>query len=153
MSASENSDSKRNKIIGLLYIVFICFSVISIKVSLLDSNLYTIRSFEEIFEEENKKINVSEDVILHNKEQLLKIPKAASYLKISKRIEESQYLIKDIIDSLNNQLGQNGKSIVKEFNNRTAVENILKKDKFVPLLKNSRSFISKYSRKKNNQNN
>jgi hypothetical protein len=146
MSASENSDSKRNKIIGLLYIVFICFSVISIKVSLLDSNLYTIRSFEEIFEEENKKINVSEDVILHNKEQLLKIPKAASYLKISKRIEESQYLIKDIIDSLNNQLGQNGKSIVKEFNNRTAVENILKKDKFVPLLKKNlfelKEFIS-----------
>ena len=34
--ASDNGDKKRNQIISLLYIVFICFSVISIKISLLD---------------------------------------------------------------------------------------------------------------------
>jgi len=134
MSAEENNDSKRNKIIGLLYIVFICFSVISIKVSLLDSNIFTIHSFEGVFDENNKKIAISENVILDNIDQLTNIPKAKSYLKISNRIEKSLSLVSQMIDSLNYELEQKNTSILKQFNNRTTVESILKKDTFIPLL-------------------
>jgi hypothetical protein len=134
MSPEENNDSKRNKIIGLLYIVFICFSVISIKVSLLDSNIFTIHSFEGVFDENNKKIAISENVILDNIDQLTNIPKAKSYLKISNRIEKSLSLVSQMIDSLNYELEQKNTSILKQFNNRTTVESILKKDTFIPLL-------------------
>ena len=135
MASEENSnDSKRNKIIGLLYIVFICFSVISIKVSLLDSNLYSIQSFEGLYEEESKKVTISENVILDNLEELSSIPKASNYLEISDRIQESIQVDSNIIDSLNLELGQKNTSIVKQFNNRSTTEKILKKANYIPAL-------------------
>jgi hypothetical protein len=135
MASEENSnDSKRNKIIGLLYIVFICFSVISIKVSLLDSNLYSIQSFEGLYEEESKKVTISENVILDNLEILSSIPKASNYLEISSRIQESIQVVSNIIDSLNLELDQKNTSIVKQFNNRSSTEKILKKESYIPTL-------------------
>jgi hypothetical protein len=135
MASEENSnDSKRNKIIGLLYIVFICFSVISIKVSLLDSNLYSIQSFEGLYEEESKKVTISENVILDNLEILSSIPKASNYLEISSIIQESIQVVSNIIDSLNLELGQKNTSIVKQFNNRSSTEKILKKESYIPTL-------------------
>lgn len=135
MASEENSnDSKRNKIIGLLYIVFICFSVISIKVSLLDSNLYSIQSFEGLYEEESKKVTTSENVILDNLEELSSIPKASNYLEISDRIQESIKVVSNIIDSLNLELNQKNTSIVEQFNNRSTTEKILKKANYIPAL-------------------
>ena len=61
--AEGQVDVKRYQIISLLYIVFICFSVISIKISILDSNIYTIRSLQSLDKEEYKKINISNKII------------------------------------------------------------------------------------------
>ena len=56
--AEGHVDVKRYQIISLLYIVFICFSVINIKISVLDSNIYTIKSFQSL-EKEEVKVSVS----------------------------------------------------------------------------------------------
>ena len=56
--AEGHVDVKRYQIISLLYIVFICFSVISIKITILDSNIYTIKSLQSIDREEIKKLNI-----------------------------------------------------------------------------------------------
>ena len=61
--AEGHVDVKRYQIISLLYIVFICFSVINIKISVLDSNIYTIKSFQSIDKEELKKVNISNKII------------------------------------------------------------------------------------------
>ena len=91
-----NVDEKRYQIISLLYIVFICFSVISIKISLLDSNIYTIRSLDGIQLEELKKVEISNKIIQDNITLLEKSEKAKSYLKISNHLADSS----KVIDSL-----------------------------------------------------
>lgn len=61
--AEGHVDVKRYQIISLLYIVFICFSVINIKLSVLDSNIFTIKSFQSLIVEEVKKVDISNSVI------------------------------------------------------------------------------------------
>ena len=56
--AEGQVDVKRYQIISLLYIVFICFSVINIKISVLDSNIYTIKSLQALYKEELKKVDI-----------------------------------------------------------------------------------------------
>ena len=80
--AEGHVDVKRYQIISLLYIVFICFSVISIKISILDSNIYTIRSLQSLDKEEYKKINISNNIIEDNIALVQKNAKADAYLKI-----------------------------------------------------------------------
>ena len=85
--AEGHVDVKRYQIISLLYIVFICFSVISIKISILDSNMYTIKSFQSLDKEELKKVMISNKIIDDNITLLNKNPKASSYLKIRSRLK------------------------------------------------------------------
>ena len=81
--ASDNGDKKRNQIISLLYIVFICFSVISIKISLLDSNTYVISTLKSLDKEEILRMSMSEKVIEENSDILNDNEKALIYLKIA----------------------------------------------------------------------
>ena len=95
--ASETGDKKRNQIIGLLYIVFICFSVISIKVSLLDSNTYVISTLKSLDEEEAKRIRVSDKIISDNMKLLEENEKSSTYLSIAQRIKISYKVASDLI--------------------------------------------------------
>ena len=52
----NDADKKRAQIISLLYIIFVCFSVLNIKISILDSNFYSIKSFEVLDKENRTKI-------------------------------------------------------------------------------------------------
>ena len=72
-------DVKRYQIISLLYIVFICFSLFNIKISVLDSNVYTIKSLQSIDKEELKKVDISNKIIEDNIGSLKRRPKAMSY--------------------------------------------------------------------------
>ena len=92
--AEGHVDVKRYQIISLLYIVFICFSVINIKISVLDSNIYTIKSLQSIDKEELKKVNISNKIIEDNIALLNKNPKAVSYLKIRSRLNVSSKVTK-----------------------------------------------------------
>ena len=80
--AEGHVDVKRYQIISLLYIVFICFSVINIKMSVLDSNIWTIKSFQSLILEENKKVDISNSIIADNIDLLNKSEKARSYLNV-----------------------------------------------------------------------
>ena len=64
--AEAKIDVKRFQIISLLYIVFICFSAINIKITVLDSNIFTIKSLQSIDKEERKKIDISNEIINDN---------------------------------------------------------------------------------------
>ena len=72
--AEGHVDVKRYQIISLLYIVFICFSVINIKMSVLDSNIWTIKSFQSLIKEELKKVDISNQVVQDNMDSLNMIP-------------------------------------------------------------------------------
>jgi hypothetical protein len=132
--AEGHVDVKRYQIISLLYIVFICFSVINIKISVLDSNTYTIKSLQSIEREEIKKVDISNKIINDNIVLLNKNKKAAAYLKIRTRLSLSQKVVSDILYHVDNEFANKNTSLLKEFNSRNVVEEILKsKDGIIKL--------------------
>jgi hypothetical protein len=142
--AEGQVDVKRYQIISLLYIVFICFSVINIKISVLDSNIYTIKSLQSIEKEELKKVDISNKIIADNLEVLNKNAKAASYLKIRTRLTASYIVINNVLKHVDEEFVKNNTTIFKQFNSRNLIEEILKSDKGVKLLEKDLFDLSKF---------
>ena len=142
--AEGQVDVKRYQIISLLYIVFICFSVINIKISVLDSNIYTIKSLQSIEKEELKKVDISNKIIADNLEVLNKNAKAASYLKIRTRLTASYTVINNVLKHVDEEFVKNNTTIYKQFNSRNLIEEILKSDKGVKLLEKDLFDLSKF---------
>jgi hypothetical protein len=142
--AKGKVDVKRYQIISLLYIVFICFSVINIKISVLDSNIYTIRSLQSMDKEEVKKIEISNKIISDNIKLINKSPKAVSFLNIRTKLYESYKLTSDIIKNVNEEFKNKNTTLIKEFNSKNVIEEFLKGDKGVILLEKNLEDLSSY---------
>jgi len=132
--AEGHVDVKRYQIISLLYIVFICFSVINIKISVLDSNIYTIKSLQSLEKEELKKVDISNKIIADNLDLINRSPKAVSYLKIRTRLTKSYQIVNRVINHVDSEFKKANTDIYKQFNSRNLIEEILKSDKGVALL-------------------
>jgi hypothetical protein len=126
--AEGHVDIKRYLIISLLYIVFICFSLINIKISVLDSNIYTIKSFQSIEKEEFKKVEISNKIIEDNIDSLNKISKAVTYLKIRTRLVNSGKVASEVLKHVDDEFTKKNTTLLKEFNRRNIIEDILKSD-------------------------
>jgi hypothetical protein len=142
--AKGKVDVKRYQIISLLYIVFICFSVINIKISVLDSNIYTIRSLQSMDKEEVKKIDISNKIITDNIKLINKNPKAVAFLNIRTKLFESYQLTSDIIQNVNQEFKNKNTSLIKEFNSKNVIEEFLKSNKGVILLEKNLEDLSSY---------
>jgi len=145
--AEVQVDVKRYQIISLLYIVFICFSVISIKISILDSNIYTIRSLQSLDKEEYKKINISNKIIDDNIALLQKNAKAEAYLKIRTRINASYKVVSEVLKHVDDEFANNKTDILKEFNSKNLIEEILKSDRGITVLKKDLFELSDFIKK------
>jgi hypothetical protein len=145
--AEGHVDVKRYQIISLLYIVFICFSVISIKISILDSNIYTIKSFQALDKEELKKIEISNKIIRDNLSILNRNVKAEAYLKIRSRINVSYRVVNDVLRHVDEEFAKNKTDIFKQFNSKNLIEEILKSDKGVKLLEKDLFELSEFIKK------
>ena len=145
--AEGQVDVKRYQIISLLYIVFICFSVINIKISVLDSNIYTIKSLQSLDKEELKKVDISNNIIKDNYDTLIKSPKALSYLKIRTRLNQSNKVIYDVLKHVDDEFAKNNTSLLKQFNGRNVIEKILKGEKGVKLLEKDLFELSNFIKK------
>ncbi len=145
--AEGHVDVKRYQIISLLYIVFICFSVISIKISILDSNIYTIKSIQSLDKEELKKVVISNKIIDDNIALLNKSPKAAAYLKIRSRLKVSNQVISDVLKHVDDEFAKNNTSLSKQFNSKNLIEEILKSEKGVKVLEKDLFELSDFIKK------
>ena len=145
--AEGHVDVKRYQIISLLYIVFICFSVISIKITILDSNIYTIKSLQSIDKEELKKVNISNKIIDDNKGLLKNKDKAQAYLKIRSRLKISREVVESVLKYVDDEFEKNKTSILKEFNSKNLIEEILKSDSGVKLLEKDLFELSDFIKK------
>jgi hypothetical protein len=145
--AEGHVDVKRYQIISLLYIVFICFSVISIKISILDSNIYTIRSLQSLDKEEYKKINISNKIIEDNASLLQKNDKAEAYLKIRTRINASYKVVSEVLKHVDDEFANNKTDIFKEFNSKNLIEEILKSDRGIKILEKDLFELSDFIKK------
>lgn len=151
MAEEGHVDVKRYQIISLLYIVFICFSVINIKISVLDSNIYTVRSLQVLDKEELKKVAISNKIIEDNIDLLNQRPKAVSYLKIRSRLKTSYIVIDSILKYVDNEFIKEGTSLEKQFNSRILIEKALKSDKGVALLSKDLFELSEFIKKSPHQ--
>jgi hypothetical protein len=145
MASNGNSaDSKRTQIVTLLYIVFVCFSVLNIKISILDSNSYSIKSFEILDKENRKKIELSNTIIQNNINQIDSTAKGHYYLLIRTRLNESYNKLNGILSLINSEFNKKGKSVETEFNRRNLIEEILKSEKGLPVIKSDLFELSNY---------
>jgi hypothetical protein len=124
MAMEDSVDSKRYKIISLLYLVFICFAIVNIKVSVLDSNIYTIKSLQSVYSEDLRKINISNEIIENNITQLEKNPKASSFLNIRSRLSKSIAIVDSVLFLVNSEFIKNNTSLNEEFNQDKLIEDI-----------------------------
>ena len=145
--AEGQVDVKRYQIISLLYIVFICFSVINIKISVLDSNIYTIKSLQSLDKEELKKVDISNKIIEDNYDTLNKSSKAVSYLKIRTRLIASSKVVYEVLKYVDDEFAKNNTTLLKQFNGRNLIEEILKSDKGVKLLEKDLFDLSEFIKK------
>ena len=145
--AEGQVDVKRYQIISLLYIVFICFSVINIKISVLDSNIYTIKSLQSLDKEELKKVDISNKIIEDNYDTLSKNTKAVSFLKIRTRLNTSSKIVFDVLKYVDDEFVKNNTTLLKQFNGRNLIEEILKSDKGVILLEKDLFELSDFIKK------
>ena len=145
--AEGHVDVKRYQIISLLYIVFICFSVINIKISVLDSNIYTIKSLQSLDKEELKKVDISNKIISDNYDTLKKSAKVISYLNIRTRLNKSNIVISDVLKHVDAEFLKNNTTLLKQFNGRNLIEEILKSDKGIPVLEKDLFELSNFIKK------
>jgi hypothetical protein len=145
--AEVQVDVKRYQIISLLYIVFICFSVINIKISVLDSNIYTIKSLQSLHKEELKKVDISNKIIADNYDTLSKNSKANSYLNIRTRLNTSSKVIQDVLMHVDDEFSKSKTNILKQFNSKNLIEEILKSEKGVKLLEKDLFELSDFIKK------
>lgn len=145
MAANGNgADLKRAQIVTLLYIIFVCFSVLNIKISILDSNSYSIKSFEILDKENRKKIDLSNTIIQNNLSQIDSTAKGHQFLLIRTRLNTSYNKVNGILDLINSEFKKKGKNLETEFNKRNLIEKILKSEQGLPVIKKDLFDLSKY---------
>lgn len=123
--STDSVENKRYKIISLLYIVFICFAIVKINISVLDSNIYTIKTFQKIYNEDQIKIETNKLKILEHMNYIKSNSKSLVFFNISNRLNKSTIIIDDIIKNVNFQFNKNNTSLIEEFNKDKLIENIL----------------------------
>ena len=145
--AEGHVDVKRYQIISLLYIVFICFSVINIKMSVLDSNIWTIKSFQSLIKEEEKKVVIGNQVVQDNLDTLNTLPKAQSYLSIRSRLAKSYQVVDGVLKHVDEEFVKNKTTLLKQFNSRTLIEEILRSPQGVGLIEKDLFELSAFIKK------
>ena len=145
--AEGQVDVKRYQIISLLYIVFICFSVINIKISVLDSNIYTIKSLQALYKEELKKVDISNKIIVDNYDTINKSSKAIAYLNIRTRLNKSTKVVQDVLKHIDDEFLRNKTTLLKQFNSKNLIEEILKSKQGIPVLEKDLFDLSDFIKK------
>jgi hypothetical protein len=140
----NDADKKRAQIISLLYIIFVCFSVLNIKISILDSNFYSIKSFEILDKENRIKINLSNTIIKNNYDKINATSSGHTYILIKNRLEKTYIKINNLLDLINVDFKKNGETMFTQFNKRKLIEATLNSENGIPAIKTDLFELSKY---------
>jgi hypothetical protein len=142
--STDSVENKRYKIISLLYIVFICFAIVKINISVLDSNIYTIKTFKKTYDEDQIKIESNNMKIFENINKIKTDAKSLVYYNISNRLSKSILLIDKIIKNINVQFKNNNTSLIEEFNKDKLIEIVLDSDLGIHKLKTDLFSLSNF---------
>jgi hypothetical protein len=123
-----NINLNRYRLITLLYVIFVCLSVLNIPSSLLDSYHYSIKTLEYQIKATTDQVAFANKVIQDKQMQLTASDSARVFLGIQNRIHESFERVKKFDQDLNKFLVSKGSDVEKEFNSRRLTEDYYNKD-------------------------
>ena len=115
--------------------------------SVLDSNIWTIKSFQSLITEELKKVEISNIVVKDNIDTLNTLPKAQSFLKISARLSKSYLVVNSVLDHVDEEFKKNKTTLLKQFNSRNLIEEILHDPKGVAVIEKDLFELSEFLKK------
>jgi hypothetical protein len=113
----------------------------------LDSNVYTIKSLQSINNEDLKKVAISNKIIQDNIDTLNKSPKAASFLKIRTRLSSSAKVADEVLKHIDDEFARKNTTLLKQFNSRNVIEDILKSENGVKRLQTDLFELSDFIKK------
>lgn len=128
--AGPKININRYRLITLLYVIFVCLSVLNVPVSLLDSNYHLIKTLES--QEKNRLLDIefanrtieSQDISLYN-------DTARVYLNIQKQIHNSYRILDSVDKHILKRFALLNTSVDKEFASKRKIEGILVNDSLV----------------------
>lgn len=139
-----NINLNRYRLITLLYVIFVCLSVLNIPSSLLDSYHYSIKTVEYQIKATLDQVEFANKVIQDKEMQLSASDSARVFLGIQNKIHESFLRVKTFDDNLNKFLKSKGTDIDKEFNSRRLTENFFTDDSAIYKIQNDLTQLVKF---------
>ena len=139
-----NINLNRYRLITLLYVIFVCLSVLNIPSSLLDSYHYSIKTVEYQIKATLDQVEFANKVIRDKKMQLSASDSARIFLGIQNRIHESFLRTKAFDDRLVNFLKSKNTDVEKEFNSRRLTENFFTDDSAIYKIQNDLTELVKF---------
>ncbi len=144
INVENDSDKKRAQIISLLYIIFVCFSVLNIKISILDSNFYSIKSFEVLDKENRTKIDLSNTIINNNYDKINSTASGHEYILIKNRLQKSYDKLNGLLNLINKDFKKNDETLFTQFNKKKLIESTLNSENGIPAIKKDLFELSKF---------
>jgi hypothetical protein len=89
---------------------------------------------QSLHNQELKKVDISNKIIADNYDTLNKSSKAISYLRIRTRLNKSSKVIQEVLTYVDNEFVRNKTTLLKQFNSKNLIEEILKSKKGIPEL-------------------
>jgi hypothetical protein len=129
MAAKINKN--RYRLITLLYLVFVCLSVLNVPTSLFQSNLYVIKTFE------NQESIINNDLKINNQiiENISIDSNNEDYVYLFKNAREAYMVLDSVDNQIQNKLKKDLSDIDKDFNSRRKIESYLQKDGLLDRIK------------------
>jgi len=123
-----NVNLNRYRLITLLYVIFVCLSVLNIPSSLLDSYSYSIKTLEYEIKSTEDQVGFANKVIQDKQMQLSANDSARVFLGMQNRIHSSYEKMKAFDLNLQKYLKDEGTSTKEQFNSRKLTEAYYLKD-------------------------
>lgn len=141
MAAKINKN--RYRLITLLYVIFVCLSVLNIPATYLDSNFYAIKTVEYQEKARVEQVNFANRLIAEQKDKLIK-DTAKIYLDIQARIHKSYEYMNTFDLMIQKKLAAQNTSVLKEFNSKKKMEEIFLEDSTIYHLQHELFDLVKY---------
>ncbi|NDA62884.1 MAG: hypothetical protein EBX50_12700 [Chitinophagia bacterium] len=116
-------NKNRYRLITLLYVIFVCLSVLNIPATLLDSNYYSIRTLEYEEKSRQEQVNFANQLISDEIEKLAN-DSAKTYLAIQDRIHKTYEMMDKFDQEIQKKLANQKTDVYKEFSSTRKMEEI-----------------------------
>ncbi len=117
----------RYRLITLLYVIFVCLSVLNIPATYLDSNFYSIKTLEYQEHERIAQVNFANRLIAEEMDKLTK-DSAKVYLHIQARLHQTYEYMNKFDLMIQKKLAEKNTTVWKEFGSKKKMEEIFMED-------------------------